>query len=67
MNAAGGKGVVTQALSSKASTADFNSKTCEKTWLGGDGSDCRNFLDEYIKHRKEYHKYSMLKVKVSQS
>ena len=51
----------------KSGAADQNAKTCEKTWLNGDGSDCRGFLDEYMKHRKEYHKYSLLKVKVNQS
>ena len=68
MSAAGGRGTVIQALNTKANAADQNAKTCEKTWLNGTGGgDCRAFLDEYIKHRKDYHKYSLLKVKVNQS
>ena len=67
MSAAGGKGTVIQALNMKANAADQNAKTCEKTWLNGTDGDCRSFLDEYIKHRRDYHKYSLLKVKVNSS
>ena len=60
-----GKGPVTQALGQKASAADQASKGLEKSFING-GGDVSSFLGDYMKQRREFHKYSMLKVKVAQ-
>ena len=64
LSASSGKTPVLQALSQKAGVAEQAARTSEKAYLGGDG-DTRAFLEAYMQQRREFHKYSMLRLKVN--
>ena len=53
-------------LGQRASAADQETRAIEKNLVKGQ-IDLREFLDNYVKQRSEYHKYQLLKVKVHQS
>ena len=53
-------------LNQKASAADDSSKQIDKSFTKGQ-IDLKDFMNNYVDQRKEYHKYQHLKVKVSQS
>ena len=53
-------------LTKKINEADFSSKNTEKDFLKN-GKDPKTFINEYLKKRMDFHKYSIFKVKVNQS
>ena len=53
-------------LDKKVNTADSECRNLEKTFFKG-GVDQKKFIEEYISKRKDFHKYSILKVKVNMS
>lgn len=60
---------VISVLDKKIAAADSDSKALEKAFYKGSGGmgATKDFLEEFIKKRKDYHKYSIMKVKVAQS
>jgi hypothetical protein len=63
------KAKVVQVIDQKINTSDSDAKTLEKNYCKGSGGQaaCRDFLEEYVKKRKDFHKYQILKVKVNMS
>ena len=53
-------------LDKKVISSDNECRNLEKTFYKG-GLDQKTFMEEYINKRKDFHRYSILKVKVSLS
>ena len=60
------KQTVMSMLNQNANAADDSSKKIEKSLIKGE-IDLKQFMNNYVDNRKVYHKYQLLKVKVSQS
>ena len=60
------KAKIVSVLDKKVNSTDVECKNIEKTFYKG-GIDQKKFIEEYINKRKDFHKYSILKVKVNMS
>ena len=56
---------VIQVLDKKIRLADDEGRKYEKEFAKGN-LDKRNFIENYLEQRKEFHKFQILKVKVTQ-
>jgi hypothetical protein len=60
------KAKVISVIDKKISNADNNSRVIEKSYCKGQ-MDIKTFMSKYIDERKNFHKNSIMKVKVSTS
>jgi hypothetical protein len=60
------KNKVLTVLDKKISNADNEGRAIEKQFYKGD-MNLKNFMESFIQKRKDFHKYSIMKVKVNQS
>ena len=58
------KDKVVGVLGAKISEVDNNSRKLEKEYTKN-GGDMRQFMNNYLKERMDFHKYQILKVKVN--
>jgi len=59
------KAKVLSVIDKKINSVDTDSKTLEKSFFKGTTST-KDFLEEYLGKRKAFHKYQIMKVRVSQ-
>ena len=58
------KDKVLSVLTQRINQADNESRKQEKDYLRN-GGNLKSFLESYMKEKREFHKYNILKVKVS--
>ena len=57
---------VVQVIDQKINSADFASESLKKAFYKGQGgpSNAKDFLEELLEKRKQFHKYQIMKVKI---
>ncbi len=59
------KGKILSIMDKKITKADSECKAIEKAFYKG-GLDKKNFIENFMQKRKDFHKYQIMKVKVNQ-
>lgn len=60
------KFAIVNVIDKKIGSADRDSRDLEKQFAKGNISQ-KEFMDQYLAQRKDFHRYQILKVKVNQS